>query len=94
MRRIEIKKLDVKSVFKILIYFALIPAIIMVLIGCIATFIGFITQETMAIFIGVGYMFMPILLVVFYGAFGSLFALLYNGLANKFGGLELFIEDK
>ncbi|MTI67680.1 MAG: hypothetical protein FH753_13925 [Firmicutes bacterium] len=94
MKRIEIKKLDVKSVFKVLIYFALIPGVIMVLIGCIATFIGFITQESMAIFIGVGYMLMPILLVVFYGAFGSLFALLYNGLSNKFGGLELFIEDK
>lgn len=94
VKRVELKKFGVGSVFKVILYMMIIPIALFLIIGLVTTLIGVATQTYemigLGIFIGVGY---PIIFLLMYGLFGTLMALLYNAFAGKFGGLELTISD-
>ncbi|MGB7606412.1 MAG: hypothetical protein WBL93_13155 [Lutisporaceae bacterium] len=94
MKKYEVKKLGPLSVFKTMMYMMIIPIVMLILIGVIMTIVGFITKVFEIALIGmmmaIGY---PILFIVFYGVFGTLMTLIYNGLAGKFGGLEITLDE-
>ncbi|QZY53679.1 hypothetical protein [Crassaminicella profunda] len=94
MKELEIKKVKAGSAFKVTMYFAIIPVIIMIIVGIIALLIGAVSGSKEPMFFGIGYMIMSVLMIGIYGAFGALFAVLYNVLAGKFGGLEVVIDDQ
>lgn len=93
LKKFEIKKVGPGSAFKVTLYFAIIPVAIMLLIGIAALIIGSATGQREVMMVGGIYVIMPVVLFFVYGAFGALFALLYNGLSSKFGGLEVFIDE-
>lgn len=94
MKKYEVKKLGALSVFKTMMYMMIIPIVILILIGVIMTIVGFITKVFEVALIGmlmaIGY---PILFIVLYGVFGTLMTFIYNGLAGKFGGLEITLDE-
>jgi hypothetical protein len=94
MKKVELKKFCVGSVFKVIMYMLIIPIALCFIISLIAIIIGLVTQEYevvgIGVLMGIGY---PIIFVLAYGLFGTLMALLYNGLAGKFGGLELMVSE-
>jgi len=94
MKKFEIKKISIKSAFKVTLYLCSIPLALMSLIGIIISIIGVVIKEYTMLFFGIPYIIMPIIMVFLYGLFGMLGALIYNVLSRKFGGLELEIEDK
>lgn len=93
LEKLEIKKVTPGSAFKVTLYFAIIPVLIMILIGIIALIVGLATGESAAAIFGGVYIIMPVVMVIIYGAFGALFALLYNVLSKKFGGLEIYVNQ-
>lgn len=93
MRKIEFKKLEVGSVFKVVIYLMIIPMALMSLIGLLVAVIGgFFGAAEAALFGGI-YLFMPFVLIFIYAGMAALVALIYNLFAKKFGGLEVYIDD-
>lgn len=94
VRRVELKKFAVGSVFKVIMYMMIIPIALFFMIGIVTTLIGVATQAYelvgIGIFIGIGY---PIIFLLMYGLFGTLMALIYNAFAGRFGGLELTISE-
>lgn len=85
MTKLEIKKLDVKSVFKVVLYFSLIPVLI-VFIGFLISGIFIGSLEFIAI--------IPILIYPFFlGLIGMVTALIYNWFSKKFGGLRIEVAD-
>ena len=93
MKNIEIKKVAPKSAFKVTLYFAIIPIVIMLIVGIGASIIAAITGQGELAFFGIAYIVMSIVGIVLYGVFGALFAVLYNVLAGKFGGLEISVKE-
>ncbi|MTI47033.1 hypothetical protein [Sporosalibacterium faouarense] len=94
MRKLEVKQLGPGSVFKTVIYLMCIPMALFVLVGFIAMLIGIFTGEKFAAVFGGVYLFMPIVMILIYGGFAALVALIYNLFAQKFGGLEIHVEDE
>ncbi|PAB58987.1 hypothetical protein [Anaeromicrobium sediminis] len=95
MKHLEIKRVEPKSAFKTTLYFAIIPIIIMLIVGIGASIVGAAIGESGVSFFGIAYIIMSVFMAIIYGVFGALFAVLYNALAGKFGGLEISVkEDK
>lgn len=94
LKKIEVKKLGLKSLFKTIIYLTIIPMTILFLIGLSLTVAGAIIGDWALLGIGIAYLFVPAIMILIYAGFGTLIGLLYNGLAGKFGGLELHIAEE
>lgn len=92
MKKVEIKKLDLMSVFKVTIYFMIVPFSIFALIGLITLLVGIGLGMFELITVGVIYTVMPIAIIPFYGGMAALTGLIYNLLTKKFGGLKYYIE--
>ncbi|MBS4537659.1 hypothetical protein GOQ27_04240 [Clostridium sp. D2Q-11] len=93
MKKIEIKKFGIGSLFKVALYFSIIPVVIMFLVGLVFLLIGIAGKvPEMGIF-GVVYMVLPIFMVIFYGVMAVVAGLIYSGLASKFGGLEIYVTE-
>jgi hypothetical protein len=94
MKKIEISKFGLGSVFKVMMYLMVLPIAFCFVIGVVMAIIGAVTKAyhllAMGVFFGIGY---PVIFILVYGLFGTLMALIYNGLAGKFGGLELTIRE-
>ncbi|MBN2460671.1 MAG: hypothetical protein JXB60_03605 [Candidatus Cloacimonetes bacterium] len=93
MKEIEIKNLNVLSFFKVALYFSIIPAVIIFLMGIILFLFGIISDETELIFIGIVYIFLPGFMAAIYGVMGMLVSFIYNFLAQRFGGVRLTFEE-
>lgn len=94
MKKIEIKRLGVKSVFKVTLYIMAIPLGLLMLVGLAITLIAVALQRYELLVIGIPYMIMPIFMLGLYGLFGMLNALIYNLGSKYMGGLEVEIEEK
>jgi hypothetical protein len=94
MKKVEINKFGLGSVFKVMLYLMMIPMILCFIIGIVMLLAGIATKAYefvgIGILVAIGY---PIFFILVYGLFGTLMALLYNWLAGKFGGLELTIRE-
>jgi len=86
MKKFEVKKIGVKSMFKVTMYMMVVPAIFMLLAGILMIVFG---GDPMLRVMGIVYVMFPVLIVVLYGPLAMLMALLYNVLAKKFGGLKI-----
>jgi len=94
VRKIEVKKLGIKSLFKVTAYMMIVPLGIFFLIGLATLIIGSaIGQPEVRIF-GIIYMIFPIFMIPLYGGIAALTGLIYNAFSKKFGGLECYIEDE
>lgn len=94
MRKIEFKKLDAGSVFKVMLYLMIIPMGFMSVIGLFVAIIGAAFGAANAVVFGIMYLFMPVVLIFMYAGISALGALIYNLFAKKYGGLVVSIEDK
>ncbi|MBP3965099.1 hypothetical protein [Paenibacillus lignilyticus] len=94
MRKVEIREIGTKSMFKTTIYLMIIPMALMAFIGLMITIIGAATGKGTLLVVGIPYLVIPFFLVFFYGALSMLVALVYSAFAKKFGGLELTLVDK
>lgn len=94
MKKLELKKVTPKSAFKVTLYFAVIPLALMILGGIMAVIFGIASGYNEAIIIGAVYAILPVVMFFLYGAFGALFALIYNVASNRFGGLEIVIDEE
>ncbi|RSK26700.1 hypothetical protein EJF36_07410 [Bacillus sp. HMF5848] len=94
MKKMEIKELGLKSVFKITLYIMVIPLILMALIGVIILIVGASIQNTEVSIIGGMYTAMPIFMLFIYAAINVLVALVYNVFSKRFGGLVVIYEEK
>jgi hypothetical protein len=94
MKKVEINKFGLGSVFKVMLYLLIIPIILCFIIGMVMLLAGIATKAYefvgIGILVAIGY---PVFFILVYGMFGTLMALLYNWLAGKFGGLELTIRE-
>ena len=94
MKKIEINRFGLGSVFKVMIYLMIIPMILCFIIGIVMILAGVATRAYefvgIGILVAVGY---PLFFILVYGLFGTLIALIYNWLAGKFGGLEVTIRE-
>ncbi len=95
MKKIEIKKVSPGNLFKVMVYFLVLPMAIMLLVGMVVGLIGIVTGNMgiifMAAFLGLGY---PLLFIVIYGVMALLQTLVYNVLASRFGGLEITVDEE
>ncbi|WP_432664087.1 hypothetical protein R9X47_26595 [Wukongibacter baidiensis] len=94
MKKLELKKITPKSAFKVTLYFAIIPVALMILVGIIALLIGIGTRNGGVAMFGGAYLIAPIFMFFMYGAFAALFALIYNVASNRFGGLEIVVDEE
>lgn len=93
MKKVEIIKLDIKSVFKVTIYFMIIPMLIFFLIGIISIIFGVSTGNSEISILGILYLIMPIIIILFYGAIAALMGLIYNIFSKKFGGFGYYVRN-
>jgi len=92
MKRIVIKKILPKTVFKAVLMAGAIPYMIFLIFGIISVIINIIqNSEIVKIMYTIYYL---ILVPIIYGLITMLLAASYNWLAAKFGGLEIDIEEK
>ena len=94
MEKFEIKKLGLKSVFKVSIYFLAIPMAFFAFIGLLMVLAGIVMQQSEISMIGVVYVVMFLFIMPFSAGMYVVIAAFYNLLASKFGGLELTLEPK
>ena len=94
MKKIELKKFGVGSLFKVTMYMLIIPVALLLIVGLVMILIGIAIQDFelvgIGIFVGIGY---PVIFVLMYALFGAIMAWIYNWLAGKFGGLEFTINE-
>ncbi len=94
MKKFEVKKLGVKSLFKATIYFMIIPSALFMLVGLVFLAVGLVSGVTKNIFMGVFFAFIyPLILLGVYGVMNMLMGLIYNAFAVRFGGLEFSAEE-
>lgn len=94
MRKLEIKELGVKSLFKVSVYIMLIPMALIFLIGIVLTIIAAALGMYELLIAGILYSVLPIAAIPFYGAIYMLMGLIYNAFSKRFGGLEMTVEEK
>ncbi|NDI33906.1 hypothetical protein [Chengkuizengella sediminis] len=95
MKKVEFKKFTPKSVFKTIMYFMIIPSSLCIIGGLIALLVGVATGDSATIGFAVVIMLLyPLMFIGLYGLFGMLYAVVYNALAQRFGGLEVMIEEE
>lgn len=93
MKKIEVTNVTPLSAFKVTIYYSIIPLACMMVLGIIFTIIAAAIGQSELLAIGIPYIILPIILIWVYGLFSMLIALVYNGLAKKFGGLVVTVKD-
>ncbi|HIW32292.1 MAG TPA: hypothetical protein IAA29_05845 [Candidatus Paenibacillus intestinavium] len=93
MKKIEVTNVTPLSAFKVTIYYSIIPLACMMLVGILFTIIASAIGQRGLLAVGIPYIILPIILIWVYGLFAMLIALVYNGLAKKFGGLVLTVKD-
>ncbi len=92
MKRVEIKNIDAKSIFKVTIYVMIIPMVILMILGLIMLSLS--NEDPALKIVGIIYLVgMPVFTVVIYGPLSMLTAWIYNKLSSKFGGLEILLSD-
>ncbi len=94
MKKHQIRSIEPVSAFKATIYLSLIPMALMSVIGVLLTIAGILFDQSEITIIGVTYIFMPLIMIVIYGLFSMLGALVYSKLAERFGGLEITLVEK
>lgn len=94
MKKIELKKFGIASLVKVTLYFSIIPIVLMALGGLIGLLIGIASGERTVIVFGIIYMVMPIVMIGIYAVVTSLGGIIYNVLSSKFGGLEIYVNEK
>lgn len=94
MKKVEVKSLGIKSIFKTTIYMTSVPLAFMFVIGFFVLVIGLAMGQSKVALFGLPYMIMPFFMVFIYGLLGMLTGTIYNIFSKKFGGLELTIEEK
>lgn len=94
MKKIEIKQIGPTSMFKTILFIGSVPLALMALIGIIISIIGVASGNTELLYFSVPYVVFPLFMIGIYGLMGMLVAYIYNKFANKFGGLELVIDEK
>ncbi|NBI29680.1 hypothetical protein [Chengkuizengella marina] len=95
MQKVEFKKFTPKSVFKAIIYLLIVPSSLFIVGGLITLLVGLAIGDSAIVGMAFAIMLLyPLMFIVFYGLFGMLYAVVYNALAQKFGGLEAMIESK
>ena len=90
MRRVQIKRVSPKTVFKAILMAGAIPYTIYVFFAVISVVFGVLQKSGQAIYLTFFYL---LVFPVIYGLIAMLLAFSYNLLAPKFGGLEIEIED-
>ena len=92
MKRIMIKRMLPKTVFKAVLMAGAIPYMIFLIFGIASVIINIIqNSEITKVMYTIFYL---ILVPIIYGLIAMLLAVSYNWLASKFGGLEIDIEEK
>ncbi|MDP5272893.1 hypothetical protein [Chengkuizengella axinellae] len=95
MEKIEFKKFTPSSVFKTILYILIVPSSLFIIGGLIVLLVGIGVGEPSIVAAAVPIMLLyPLMFIVIYGLFGMLYAVVYNALAKRFGGLEAMIELK
>ncbi len=94
MKKYEIKTIEVISAFKATLYLAIVPMALISVIGVFLTIGGILAEQPPITIIGVTYIFMPVFMIIIYGLFSMLGALIYSKLAERFGGLEVTLAEK
>ncbi|MBH5316848.1 hypothetical protein I6N90_03360 [Paenibacillus sp. GSMTC-2017] len=92
--KMEVKAFGIFSVFKTVLYFLILPAGFMAVLGLIALVVGFAIGEHTVTVMAIPYIIMPIFMMILYPVFGMLNGLIYNGFSKKFGGLEVTLVAK
>ncbi|MDW7675520.1 MAG: hypothetical protein SCK28_13410 [Bacillota bacterium] len=94
MKKVEVIRFEPKSIFKVIMYMMILPTVILLTIGLIILFLGLFTANTELLIVGammiIGY---PLVLLIFQGLIGMLAAFIYNKFAERFGGLELQLNE-
>ena len=90
MKRVEIRRILPKTVFKAVLMAGAIPYTIFLIFGMISIIVGASQNGSQAIYLTVSYL---IVFPLVYGLIAMLLAFSYNLLAPKFGGLIIEIED-
>lgn len=93
MKKVEVTNVTPLSAFKVTIYYSIIPLACMMAIGILMTIIAAAIGQGELLAVGIPYIILPIVLIWIYGLFAMLIALVYNGLAKKFGGLVVTVKD-
>jgi len=89
----EIRSIDSKIAAKITsIWLALISSLVGIL-GVIILILGFFTKNRELMITSAVYILMPILYLVFGYIFTRFSCWIYNIIAKKFGGYEVFLND-
>lgn len=94
MKKVEVKEIKAVSAFKTTVYLVSVPMGILLVIGSLIALVSAMLRSGPGILVGILYMIMPLFMLAIYGALSMLVAIIYNFLANRFGGLELIIEEK
>jgi hypothetical protein len=94
MKKVEVLEISSKSMFKTMLYLTCIPFGLMAAIGLIISIFGAAFGHWSALFIGVPYMILPVILILVYALLSMVIALVYSKLARKFGGLELVVAEQ
>ncbi|RPF54160.1 hypothetical protein [Aquisalibacillus elongatus] len=92
MNQVEVKRVGVKSVFKVLVYLLSLPLSIFFVVGIVASVIGMSTSQLDWVATFGPFIIMPFFFIAFYGLLSMLIAAVYNFLAKRFGGLKLQVQ--
>jgi len=92
MKRIEIKRIEGKTLFKASLYIGCIPAAIFILIAIIMLLIAAATKSSYLILTSVYLLFYGLIYTVIAGLIYWFLAFLYNTFAKYFGGIKMEIN--
>jgi len=93
MKKIEIKSVNTKSAFKATVFMNLFTMGLMFLVGLILLLVGILLGNVALLGMGIGYLFMPVIGLGLSGLINMVNVLIYSKLAQKYGGLELDVEE-
>lgn len=95
----EIKSINLKSLFKLGFFFYMIVMMVVGAIGLVFLLFGLVTNfSTTTLVATLGSILIYVVVALFYGliaaVFMSLSGLVYNKLAGKFGGVKVEVEKE
>ena len=95
MKKLEVKKIEIIPLMKVAVYILVIPVCLMFIVGLVLLLVGLASSNTILAITGLILgLFYPLLFLAIYIGMGALQGLIYNVLANKFGGLEIKVLEK
>lgn len=92
--KVEIKSVKPASVFKVSLYFMVIPFLMLSMFSIISILFGLISLESNFVVFGIMYIIVMGVAAAFSGVLYMLFAFVYNALDKRFGGLEIELEEQ